>query len=454
MGRQEAFRISPGFRSTWPDPRLWPQMCWLGQGPIIVPMPAPKRRLTEVFVPGGLPRITYNAREELGLERQVKEFLEESGRLLSLSGPTKSGKTVLLKTTVVDAIWISGGDVDSLETFWDLLADRLGAYSDVDVTRTSGESDTMTGGFGGQVVPAGIGLKSDRSHAVGKSSQEASSFRRHRPIAAVAQDALLSSGAPLIIDDFHYIPSDIQQAVIRGLKDPVFQGARVILASVPHRSFDAVKVEREMTGRVRPLSITFWSPDELQEIAHKGFRALNLLPSEGLAKRLADECFRSPHLMQEFCLRVCRQMDLSVEADKPTPVGVTDFTPFFQASAGEMSQAMFDLLARGPRQRADRISRALKNGESVDIYGAILRGIAHTGPLTKLTYEELRSALREIMVQPPQANEVTRVLEEMSKIAKKQEGEPVVDYDADSTTLYISDPFFAYYLRWGVRRSA
>jgi hypothetical protein len=38
----------------------------------------------------------------------------------------------------------------------------------------------------------------------------------------------------------------------------------------------------------------------------------------------------------------------------------------------------------------------------------------------------------------------------MSRIARDQiDGEPVVDYDEELSTLHISDPFFAYYLRWG-----
>lgn len=47
---------------------------------------------------------------------------------------------------------------------------------------------------------------------------------------------------------------------------------------------------------------------------------------------------------------------------------------------------------------------------------------------------------------------VLRVLEEMSKIARDRlVGEPVVDYDTELSKLYISDPYFAYYLRWAVR---
>ena len=51
---------------------------------------------------------------------------------------------------------------------------------------------------------------------------------------------------------------------------------------------------------------------------------------------------------------------------------------------------------------------------------------------------------------PPSQQEVTRVVQEMSKIAREKiEGEPVVDYDTELETLHISDPFFAYFLRWG-----
>ena len=55
----------------------------------------------------------------------------------------------------------------------------------------------------------------------------------------------------------------------------------------------------------------------------------------------------------------------------------------------------------------------------------------------------------------PQKHEVTRVLDEMTRIAREQiDGEPVVDYDGELATLYISDPYFAYWLRWGTHVTA
>ena len=94
----------------------------------------------------------------------------------------------------------------------------------------------------------------------------------------------------------------------------------------------------------------------------------------------------------------------------------------------------------------------MKSGEIVDIYSAILHAIAETGPNTVITYEELRKSLRSVMQDDlPKGNEITRVLSKMDEIAKTLQGEPVIDWDKDDTRLFISDPYFAFYLKWAVR---
>ncbi len=223
---------------------------------------------------------------------------------------------------------------------------------------------------------------------------------------------------------------------------------------MPHRAYDVVRVEKEMTGRVQQLEVGFWSEADLIDIAHRGFQVLNVVDhGDLLVGRVATESFASPHLMQDFCLQLCKQSGIRARMPTPTNLAEPDWTSFFQARASQASKAAFDLLARGPRQRSDRKERRLRTGVRTDIYGAVLAGIAQTGPLTALTYEELRSALRELLTTDvPQRHEVTRVLEEMARIARdKIDGEPVVDYDEALATLHIADPFFAFYLRWAIR---
>lgn len=408
-------------------------------------------RVGEVFVPGGLPTITYNPRDELGLEQKVHDYLDEGHRILSVSGPTKSGKTVLLRSIVPDAVWVSGGSVTAAADLWHAVADRLQVFTDLGETEgqeeSTGRSSSGEGGIG--VV------KGSRTASEDFATSRSSSLGRSRPISHAAIGALVTSQLPLVIDDFHYISQSIQLEIVRALKDPVFDGLPVVLVSVPHRAYDAVRVEKEMTGRVEQLMIEFWNESELAGIARAGFEAMNVVdPAGALGLRLAAESFSSPHLMQEFCLQLVKGHDVRVRPETPVVLEVPDWAPFFRLRASAASKSAFDLLARGPRQRTDRMERRLKDGRVTDIYGAILAAIAHTGPLTQLTYEELRGSLREVMAsEAPQRHEITRVLEEMTKIAREKiEGEPVVDYDEELSTLHISDPFFAYFLRWGTAK--
>lgn len=208
-----------------------------------------------------------------------------------------------------------------------------------------------------------------------------------------------------------------------------------------------------MTGRLVQLQIPPWEEHELEQIAAKGFAALNVRDEDDLARRLAKESFGSPHLMQDFCLELCKENGIrESQRDENKLNAPSEWTSFFAARASEAEKAAFDRLARGPRQRKDRKVRPFRTGGHGDIYEAVLKAIASTGPQTSLTYEEIRSALRDVLSdEVPQSYEVTRVLDEMTKIARQDiEGEPVVDWDVDLRTLYISDPFFAFFLRWGI----
>src|SRR3954452_25257033 len=96
-----------------------------------------ERYLTRnVFVAGGEPIVTYNPRDEFKLEQEVREYLDQSGKALSISGPSKSGKTVLIGRVLPksEAIWIYGQDLTSVDVFWESIVDWLGLYDEVEMT--------------------------------------------------------------------------------------------------------------------------------------------------------------------------------------------------------------------------------------------------------------------------------------------------------------------------------
>lgn len=401
-------------------------------------------RPDDVFIPGGLPDTTYVPREHLSLEGHLSDWLEGRQKpLLSVSGPTKSGKTVLIRKLIENPIALSGGAIDTADDFWMAVCDELEVFTEHSLSVGAGETDSVSvsGGASAGFVNGSATGTADRTRDRGVTRGRASSPR------SAARKALKTAGRIVFIDDFHYIASDEQLQIVRGLKDLIFDGLGVVVAAVPHRAYDVVRVEKEMTGRVAPLPVVPWEERDLKEIATKGFGALGVTLSASAVKRMADESFGSPYLMQTHCLNLCKinREDGQLRRTFVDP----DWRAFFEQHASATSKSAFDLLKAGP-PRSNRNPRTLTSGVVTDIYGAVLQAIAATGPRTTLPYEDLRAALRDVLATDlPQRHEITNVLEQMTRIARDEiEGEPVLEYDTDYATLHLVDPYFAYYLRW------
>lgn len=413
-------------------------------------------KANEVFIPGGLPTHTYNPRYEFDLEPQLHEYIDVGLKLLSITGPTKTGKTVLCKRLIPtnSSIWINGGQIQEEMDFWNEILDNLNLFSSSSTSRREGTSEGTSGTLGAGINIAVANFGSKLTGTTAKDQETTSLGERQSNPRSVAVRGLISSNFPLVIDDFHYIPADIQGMIVRALKPAIFEGVRVIILAVPHRAYDAVRVESEMNGRIQQLVVHDWREEELMEIGQKGFPLLNISCSDAVLKKLAEESFGSPNLMQEFCLRLCKKYNNSEKGEiKKEIEEIPQISDFFkQIVLSISSRDVFEKLSRGPPSRSDRISRRFKDGTEGDIYSAILHALANTGPKVKISYTEIRTTLRTILADsPPQLHEISRVLSKMEEISRTSDRNPVIDWDKENSLLYVSDPYFAFYLRWAIR---
>ena len=378
-------------------------------------------RTRDVFVAGGMPTVTYRSRERL--ETSISRHLDYGQEILSISGPTKTGKTVLIhhvvEKVVGNGVYIYGGTVESFDDFLGFIIDESSSpttYEQSVEDENSGGRDRtgrITGGFAALEQKDTSSTKQRITHKqIGSRSK-----------IAAAQDALRSMGMALVVDDFHFIGEETQLQIIRFLKNLIFDGLPVILVSVPHRAYDAVRVEKEMTGRLKTLNVGFWDEDDLRGIAVKGFETLNLHDSGDLVvNKMINETFSSPHLMQQFCLGICMEHDVRQEAEQPIDLGepADGWSTFFRRLASDSSRSDFARLAKGARQQTSRTTRQLRDGRLTDLYGVVLEAISDTGPRMSISYEELRSGiLQAIQGDAPQRREVVRTLERMSRIARE-----------------------------------
>lgn len=409
---------------------------------------------SQVFVPGGYPNYTYNPRKTLDLESKIGSVLDNLCKLVVVTGHTKSGKTVLVQKMLPrdSAIWIDGGGIGSENDFWTTIIDQLKFYQLTETQKVkrsnSGVSGEISVGSDALVVKA----ETKVIGSLGGSEEISTTTSREVSSRVIALKALRFCKKPLVIDDFHYLPKQLQGDIVRALKPLIFDGLPVVFIAIPHRRYDAVKVEKEMTGRMFPVNIPLWDLTELEFIPKTGFNLLNTDISNDIIENLSKESFGSPHLMQEFCREICKIRLIDVPNEK-LKILDEELKKAFAETAETIGRPIFEKLARGPRSRSDRKLRKLKDGGQVDIYGLILRGLSYIKPgLVTLEYEDLRAAIKEVCIPDdvPNIQEIARVLKYMSDIAATdQSSTPVIDFDEDSKILHITDPFFAFYLKWG-----
>ena len=379
----------------------------------------PGPRVGQVFVPGRLPEHTYNPRTARALEQRVRDYLDERGTILTVAGPTKTGKSVLLKQVVENPIWLEGQGITGPDALYRRIGDGLNIYTNHTV---GSEFSSETEGTAGSELSIPMFLKVDAQGSRSASRSDMSSMSVERPLSMVL-GKLIEAQRTLVIDDFHFVDRGVQRQLVRALKPAVLAGVPIVLVSISHRAQDVVTAEPDMTGRVTALDVAFWSIEELIVIAEKGLAILNIVDANGIASRLAEQSYGSPHLMQQFCREVCKadniREPLSIRRQLADP---DNWAAFFRAQLDTASKDWFNRLLRGPQQKG-KTSRTiwnLKDGRQFDGYGLTLAAIASTGPKLNLTKDEITTAVANQIVPPPPAlHQTTRVLHESPRVCRR-----------------------------------
>lgn len=218
-------------------------------------------KITEIFTPSDYPLHTYVKREEDRIEERLREALNTPGEIVSVSGPSKSGKTVLIEQVAGrdNLITVTGAGIANAAEIWERALDWMGAPTSVVQSTTNTISGTASGGAKGSAgIPLLGAVTAEGSVGIGGSRATAGSETRARSGLLQVVREIANSSYVLLLDDFHYMAPSVQTEVAKQIKDAARQGVKIVTASVPHRSDDVVRSNPELRGRVRAVDTRPW----------------------------------------------------------------------------------------------------------------------------------------------------------------------------------------------------
>ncbi len=384
----------------------------------------------DVFTPGAFPEYTYISRKsavsDLSYEFRLMQALKVSGFLTSLVGPSKMGKTILCEKVVGfdKIVEMSGADFGTETDFWKLAAAKVGM--------------AVEGQFLSEKV---IAETNDRY-----SKKENYSLTKDKIIQYYKRENLV-----LVIDDFHYAPEKKRMQIAQQLKDAIRRGFKAIVVSLPHRADEAIRRNADLSGRFSMINMESGVVNDLKEIAKVGFGKLDIQISDDVAQQIAVESLSSPQLMQYICLNICTILEMSEHNDRRVKHEILE-TAYCYTTANFEYGDVVALMKKGPNMRGKSRNRfQTQNGKAYDIYELIVKSIAENPPIMKLEFENVKERIYRLIAvgcKKPAPQAIKESLVKMRELLHGREDIFKV-LDWKEGILYILDPLFLFYLRWG-----
>jgi hypothetical protein len=410
-------------------------------------------RPVEVFTPTDVPTVTYVERASKNYEAELRNALAIPKMIVSISGPSKSGKTVLVTRVVAPEtlIHIYGASIKRADDLWQNVISWMGGP--VQKSRSSGTTtsfDVSATGGGKLGIPLVAEGKAEVTAAISrdKSNTATDTF------APVGVEDIVkeigNSDYVVFIDDFHYIEKAVRDEIGMQIKAAAERGVRICTASVPHRADDVVRSNTELRGRVTAIDMTYWSSEELEQIAEKGFRKLNIDLAQTVLTALAQEAFGSPQLMQAICLNICFDRDIQETLASRTQIDIDRGMLrqiFERTSVTTDFSTMLATLHAGPKLRGtERKVFEFIDGTAGDVYRCVLLAVRSDPAALSFRYEDMLKRTREVCNgESPVGSSVAESLSQMARLAKLIQEAPVIEWDED--VLDIVEPYFLFFLR-------
>ena len=318
------------------------------------------KRISEVF--GVSSQVLPDSYVDRGsLDERLGGLLQANQIHIALRGPSKSGKSWLRRTVLVDPIVVQCLHRKTCSDLYTDALSQLGVDLQVEKTHSSSFKGTIKAtGEAGSKLLSKLGLEIS-------GEKEGSNTVKSKPVGRdindlrFVADIIRESGRRLVIEDFHYLSRAERQAFAFDLKAFWDWGVQIVIIGVWSEDNLLLTLNPDLTGRIEELTIE-WNIKDLGRVLDKGGNALNIRFDDPLRGALIEAAYGNAGQLQTLVVRAFTDLKIAE--------GAPSYSRFIETSVAD-NAAMEYAEQLNPRYQAfarNVASGIRKRTKSTNIY--------------------------------------------------------------------------------------
>ncbi|MBF0267364.1 MAG: hypothetical protein HQL44_02110 [Alphaproteobacteria bacterium] len=249
-------------------------------------------------------------------------------------------------------------------------------------------------------------------------------------------------GKYVVIEEFHYLPEDVQKSFAIKLKAlHELSEFLFIIVGVWLEKNRLAHLNRDLTGRVAPINADEWGEDDLLKVIREGELKLNIEFPPGFAEKLVKMACGSVYIVREVCYRACEINNVFNTENSLRKIKKTISIPTLLS---EVSRDGADYQAQLISLMGIDGARLHEQEEKEDLLKWVIRSLVfcgHSELRRGIPLNTLRANIQKYHPRQyhPTANQIERILLFIQSAQNKNMMNTLFDYDRQDKVVRCVD---------------
>ena len=413
--------------------------------------------LEDVFGVSGKQVGSYVEREHV--DDRFKDALKTDKQII-VYGSSKQGKTALVKKYIdYDSnILISLSPRTTLKDIYQSILRKSGVTLKTSYSEGTGDSTRVNSRASIQGAVAlvlkgkvDVGIEKNRNSSLSDNYEEIE-FNLELPDDVADLIHRAGSKKVIILENFHYLPEDLQRSFAYDLRTFQDLKVRFIILGVWKEANRLTQFNGELQDRISEVPVEPWKSEDFCRIAEKGSGLLNIRFSEDVLNKVIDNAFKSVGVFQELLKITCLESGISKkEQNQKVIEDQSALDRAIEYKTEEYSGRHLRNLETIAAGNSAAINKDKPLPYFLNYYIVMhILNIGFAGLNGGITKESLMHGIRESHHRKNdlRGSHLTTALKGLTELqAGKGISPPVIAYDSNSRQLKVVDSTFYFFLK-------